>query len=381
MTMGNTKPATIYDVAARAGVSKSLVSLVLQRSPRVSEQRRAAVLAAIQELDYRPSTAAVSLAGTRSRTIGVVLDDFRNQWFVDLLTGLREALQDQGHRLVVADRFLNTGLDVSPVEGFLSMRVEGLVIAGEPDTDLAIPASTPVVVAGGRAALARADTVANDDLAGGRMAAAHLIELGHVRLGFVGGRSAASDARLEGWRAAIDAAGTGAGGSASNGVSRVADVTGVAGVAGVAGSAEAAGSSGASESSDVSGSSDVTGVAVVLAADVTEETGFAGTHRLLNEHPEVTAVFAANDVTALGAMSAIADRGLRVPEDISVIGYDDTPIAASRYVGLTSIDDRSIDIGRGAGARLLERIADPGLTPTEVLVEPRLVARRTTAPR
>lgn len=315
MTMGNTKPATIYDVAARAGVSKSLVSLVLQRSPRVSEQRRAAVLAAIQELDYRPSTAAVSLAGTRSRTIGVVLDDFRNQWFVDLLTGLRESLQDQGHRLVVADRFLNTGLDVSPVEGFLSMRVEGLVIAGEPDPDLVVPAGTPVVVAGGRAALPRADTVANDDLAGGRMAAGHLVELGHVRLGFVGGRSAASDARLEGWRAGIDVA------------------------AGVG--------------------DDVTGVAVVLAADVTEETGVSGTHRLLDEHPDVTAVFAANDVTALGAMSAIADRGLRVPEDVSVIGYDDTPIAASRYVGLTSIDDRSIDIGRGAGARLLERIADP----------------------
>lgn len=340
MTMGNTKPATIYDVAARAGVSKSLVSLVLQRSPRVSEQRRAAVLAAIQELDYRPSTAAVSLAGTRSRTIGVVLDDFRNQWFVDLLTGLRESLQDQGHRLVVADRFLNTGLDVSPVEGFLSMRVEGLVIAGEPDADLVVPTSTPVVVAGGRAALPRADTVANDDLAGGRMAAEHLIELGHVRLGFVGGQSAASDARLEGWRAGIDAAG-GAG----------------------------------------TGGSSVTGVAVVLPADVTEETGVTGTHRLLDEHPDVTAVFAANDVTALGAMSAIAERGLRVPEDISVIGYDDTPIAASRYVGLTSIDDRSIDIGRGAGARLLERIADPGLPTTEVLVEPRLVARRTTAQR
>ncbi|PZE61574.1 LacI family transcriptional regulator [Curtobacterium sp. MCPF17_047] len=335
--MGNTKPATIYDVAARAGVSKSLVSLVLQRSPRVSEQRRAAVLAAIQELDYRPSTAAVSLAGTRSRTIGVVLDDFRNQWFVDLLTGLRESLQDQGHRLVVADRFLNTGLDVSPVEGFLSMRVEGLVIAGEPDPDLVVPAGTPVVVAGGRAALPRADTVANDDLAGGRMAAGHLVELGHVRLGFVGGRSAASDARLEGWRAGIDVA------------------------AGVG--------------------DDVTGVAVVLAADVTEETGVSGTHRLLDEHPDVTAVFAANDVTALGAMSAIADRGLRVPEDVSVIGYDDTPIAASRYVGLTSIDDRSIDIGRGAGARLLERIADPTLPTTEVLVEPRLVARRTTARR
>lgn len=329
--MGAGKPATIYDVAARAGVSKSLVSLVLQRSPRVSQQRRDAVLKAIQELDYRPSTAAVSLAGTRSRTIGVVLDDFRNQWFVDLLTGLREALQDQGHRLVVADRFLNTGLDASPVEGFLSMRVEGIVIAGEPDTDLAIPASTPLVIAGGRVAIPRADTVANDDRAGGAMAAEHLLALGHTRLGFVGASSAASDERRTGFTAGVD------------------------------GRAEVA--------------------TIVLPGEPTEEAGSRALAQLLDAHPEVTAVFAANDVMALGALSELAERGLRVPEDVSVMGYDDTPLAATRYVGLTSIDDRSVEIGRGAGERLLARIADPTSAATEVLVEPRLVARRTTAAR
>ncbi|QSB24136.1 LacI family DNA-binding transcriptional regulator [Curtobacterium sp. 24E2] len=333
--MGDGKPATIYDVAARAGVSKSLVSLVLQRSPRVSDQRRAAVLTAIQELDYRPSTAAVSLAGTRSRTVGVVLDDFRNQWFVDLLTGLREALQDQGHRLVVADRFLNTGLDASPVEGFLSMRVEGIVIAGEPDTDLAIPASMPVVIAGGRVSIPRADTVANDDRAGGGMAAEHLLALGHTRLGFVGASSAASKERRAGFE-------------------------------GAAAGAPTAGASVA---------------VVVLPGEPTEEAGSRALGALLDEHPDVTAVFAANDVMALGALSELAERGLRVPEDVSVIGYDDTPVAATRYVSLTSIDDRSVEIGRGAGERLLARIADPGLAATESLVEPRLVARRTTAPR
>ncbi|ROP74775.1 LacI family DNA-binding transcriptional regulator [Curtobacterium sp. PhB115] len=331
--MGDGKPATIYDVAARAGVSKSLVSLVLQRSPRVSDQRRQAVLEAIQELDYRPSTAAVSLAGTRSRTIGVVLDDFRNQWFVDLLTGLREALQDQGHRLVVADRFLNTGLDASPVEGFLSMRVEGIVIAGEPTTDLAIPASMPLVIAGGRVSIPRADTVANDDRAGGGMAAEHLLALGHTRLGFVGAASAASKERRTGFEATVAAA---------------------------AGAHVAA---------------------AVLPGEPTEDAGSRALGALLDAHPDVTAVFAANDVMALGALSELAERGLRVPEDVSVIGYDDTPVAATRYVALTSIDDRSVEIGRGAGERLLARIADPGLAATEVLVEPRLVARRTTAPR
>ncbi|PYY65826.1 LacI family transcriptional regulator [Curtobacterium sp. MCPF17_003] len=329
--MGDGKPATIYDVAARAGVSKSLVSLVLQRSPRVSDQRRAAVLKAIQELDYRPSTAAVSLAGTRSRTIGVVLDDFRNQWFVDLLTGLRESLQDQGHRLVVADRFLNTGLDASPVEGFLSMRVEGIVIAGEPTTDLAIPASMPLVIAGGRVAIPRADTVANDDHAGGGVAARHLLDLGHTRLGFVGASSAASAERQTGFAQAAAA--------------RASVVT------------------------------------TVLPGEPTEEAGSRALGMLLDEHPDVTAVFAANDVMALGALSELAERGLRVPEDVSVIGYDDTPVAAMRYVGLTSIDDRSVEIGRGAGERLLARIADPRIAATELLVEPRLVARRTTAAR
>ncbi|MBF4614117.1 LacI family DNA-binding transcriptional regulator [Curtobacterium sp. VKM Ac-1376] len=329
--MGDGKPATIYDVAARAGVSKSLVSLVLQRSPRVSDQRRAAVLKAIQELDYRPSTAAVSLAGTRSRTIGVVLDDFRNQWFVDLLTGLRESLQDQGHRLVVADRFLNTGLDASPVEGFLSMRVEGIVIAGEPTTDLAVPASMPLVIAGGRVSIPRADTVANDDRAGGGMAADHLLALGHTRLGFAGASSAASAERQAGFEAAA--------------APRASVAT------------------------------------TVLPGEPTEEAGSRALGMLLDEHPDVTAVFAANDVMALGALSELAERGLRVPEDVSVIGYDDTPVAAMRYVGLTSIDDRSVDIGRGAGERLLARIADPALAATELLVEPRLVARRTTAAR
>ncbi|KTR04144.1 hypothetical protein NS330_16005 [Curtobacterium citreum] len=332
------KPATIYDVAARAGVSKSLVSLVLQRSPRVSDQRRQAVLTAIQELDYRPSTAAVSLAGTRSRTIGVVLDDFRNQWFVDLLTGLRESLQDQGHRLVVADRFLNTGLDASPVEGFLSMRVEGIVIAGEPDTDLAIPASMPVVVAGGRATLPRADTVANDDRAGGRMAAEHLLSLGHTRIGFVGASSAASAERLAGLQERV-------------------------------GTARA------------DGPPDAEVVTSVMRGEPTETAGAEAVGHLLDEHPDVTAVFAANDVMALGALSALADRGLRVPEDVSVMGYDDTPLAATAYVALTSIDDRSVEIGRGAGERLLARIADPTAPAQETLVEPRLVARRTTAPR
>jgi DNA-binding LacI/PurR family transcriptional regulator len=318
-------------------VSKSLVSLVLGNSPRVSDTRREAVLRAMEELDYRPSTAAVSLAGTRTRTIGVMLDDFRNQWFVDLLTGLRESLEGHGLRLVVADRFLNTGLDASPVEGFLSMRVEGIVVAGEPAGLPRIPRSTPVVVAGGRADAPGATTVANDDRTGGRLATEHLFALGHRHVGHLTTTdSRAGTERRAGFDEAVAAA-TALG---------------------------------------------VTGVTVALTGPMTEATGADAAARLLADHPEVTAIFAANDVMAIGALSALAERGLRVPEDVSLVGYDDTPMAAARFIDLTSVDDRSVEIGRAAGAALLARIADHDLEPTGSLVQPTLVVRgSTSAPR
>lgn len=299
----------------------------------------------MSELDYRPSTAAVSLAGTRTRTIGVMLDDFRNQWFVDLLTGLRESLEGQGLRLVVADRFLNTGLDTSPVEGFLSMRVEGIVVAGEPDGLPRIPRSTPVVVAGGRADAPGASSVANDDRTGGRLATEHLLALGHRHVGHL----STTDSRA--------------------GIERRAGFD----------DAMAAAAVRADQARPEASDAGLSGVTVALTGPMTEATGAAAAARLLSDHPEVTAVFAANDMMAIGALSVLAEHGLRVPEDISIVGYDDTPIAAARFIDLTSVDDRSVDIGRAAGAALLARIADHDLEPTDSLVQPRLVVRGSTA--
>ncbi len=186
---------------------------------------------------------------------------------------------------MVADRFLNTGLDASPVEGFLSMRVEGIVIAGEPDTDLAVPASMPLVVAGG-ASPSPCGHGRERRPHRGAIAAEHLLDLGHRRIGFVGARSAASDERRAGLEARVAAAAPGA-----------------------------------------------SVVSAVLPGEPTEEAGVRAVGALLDEHPDVTAVFAANDVMAIGALSGLAERGLRVPEDVSVIGYDDT---RSRRVGTSA---------------------------------------------
>jgi len=334
------RPPTIIDVAARAGVSKSLVSMVMRGDPGVSPGRRAAVLAAAAELGYRANRAAAILAGTRTGTVGVVVDDFRNPWYVPMLDGIRQVLAPRGLRLTLADGAANAHLGASPFDDLVSLRVDGVVLAAESPAGLVVPSGLPVVVAGERAVRpADTDVVASDEAAGGRLAVRHLVDLGHRRIAHL----------------------TGTGGSAT--ARRVAAV------------AETARS----------------GITAIVAGDggTDEDAGHQAARAVLTAHPDVTAFFAANDVMAMGAMAAVLEAGLRVPEDVSVIGHDETPLASSPLVRLTTVDPHNDEVGRRAASRLLERFdAAAGRTdadqaapaPTRSLVEPTLVLRRTTAP-
>ncbi|WP_439692437.1 LacI family DNA-binding transcriptional regulator [Curtobacterium sp. SP.BCo] len=326
------RPPTIIDVAARAGVSKSLVSMVMRDDPGVSDARRSAVLAAAAELGYRPNRAAAILAGTRTRTIGVVVDDFRNPWYVPMLDGVREALAPHGLRLTLADTRANAHLDSSPFDDLVSLRVDGVLLAAEGFPDLVVPADTPVVIAGERTEVPGGlDVVASDEAAGGRMAAEHLIGLGHRAIVHV----------------------TGSGGPAA--VRRAATVARMV----------------------------ESGITPVVVGDgpTSEQTGYHATQHALRDHPDLTAVFAANDVMAMGAIAAVRETGLRVPEDVSVIGNDETPLAASPLLRLTTVDPHNDEVGRLAAARLVERIGAPHRpAPTRTLVPPSLVVRSTTAP-
>lgn len=322
---------TIYDVAERAGVSKSLVSLVLRDSPKVSPARRAAVERAIAELGYRPSRLAASLAARRSRSIGVIIDDFENPWFVDLLAGMRRALADHGYHVSVADAALNAHLGLSALEGFVSLDVDGVVIASEQSLDGAI--RVPHVVAGNRTdPPAAADIVADDDTLGAAMAVEHLAGLGHRTIGHLAADSGPGALRREAFLDACRARG-------------------------------------------------LQGVLTAQAHPTSERAGRTAADQLLDHRPELTAVFAANDVMALGALSAARERGLRVPQDLSVIGYDDVPLAGSAYIDLSTVDNMSAEVGEAAAAALLDRIDGAGPSePVRRLIPPRLVARGTTGP-
>ncbi|MCW2131545.1 LacI family DNA-binding transcriptional regulator [Arthrobacter sp. VKM Ac-2550] len=335
MTTANSRKGqrpTIYDVAQRAGVSKSLVSLVLTGSPLVKPDKRVAVLAAIQELGYRPNRAASTLASRQTKSIGLVIDDYRNLWFVSLLNGMQSELESQGYRVAVADARADAGPGGGAVDRFLSMRVDGLVIAMEPLDSMLQATGTPTVVAGWRDRLPEgAEFIANDDEAGGRLAAEHLLELGHRRIGHLTGTGGAATHRRSGFSAACDSAGIGF---------------------------------------RMQGEGHGT----------TEEDGYQAALALLADYPGATAIFAANDTMAVGALAAIKGRGLSVPHDISVIGYDNSPLAQSRYLDLTSIDGKSEEIGVLTAQALLARIDDPSRKPQRTLVQPAAVIRGTTAP-
>ena len=306
---------TIRDVASAAGVSKSLVSLVLQGSANVSEPRRRAVLDAMEQLGYRPNRLAQRLSGPRSGTIGVMLNDIRNPWFVELLEGLTASLHAAGVSPVLADSYTDNRVGRSSVETLLEQRVDGLVVVGTTAESAAVGSaaqSIPVVLAGTREpVLPGVDVVVNDDDAGARQAAEHLLALGHRRIAHLQGPAAVGRIRRESFERTIREAGL--------------------------------------------------EPLVVAAGGMSEESAYAAATRLLTARDRPTAIFAYNDIACIGALSATDDLGLSVPEDVSLVGYDNTYLARIRHLSLTSVDNGNLAVGVEAGKFILQRLASPDL--------------------
>ncbi|MET8244309.1 LacI family DNA-binding transcriptional regulator [Streptomyces sp. NPDC005202] len=326
---------TIRDVAARAGVSKSLVSLVLRGSESVRPEKRAAVLAAVEELGYRPNAAARSLSERRTRTVGVLLNDMRNPWFVELLDGLNSRLYNSGLHMLLADGQLNRRLGEDLTRTFTELRVDGLVAVGTLQDPRALHTAAgrvPTVVAGTREpVLPGVDIVAGDDEHGARLATEHLIGLGHRHIAHIAGQGAVGRLRRRSFEATMREHG-------------------------------------------------LSGTAVVEQGDLTEEGGYRATVRLLSRPQRPTAVFAVNDMACVGALSAAEESGLDVPRDLSLVGYDNTYLSRLRHLWLTTVDNASHDVGRRAAQRLLDRIDDPDRPRAVDLTVPFLEVRGTTAP-
>jgi len=332
---------TIRDVAERAGVSKSLVSLVLRGSPNVSPDRRAAVDRAIAELGYRPNAAARTLREGRSRAIGVLLNDVRHPWFFDLLDGLISVLETERRHLVLSGGGrLNRRMDDSVLRGFLELEVDGFILAGTQANSPVIGeivGAVPTVTVGWRDIdLPRVDTIANDDLAGATLATRHLIELGHRKIAHISGRVSGTSnvvpkLRQQGYEDTMRAHG-------------------------------------------------LAEHIRVEPGDFTEDAGYRATVRLLSRGQPPTAIFAVDDLTCLGAQSAASEMNVDVPGRLSLVGYDNSYLARLRSIWLTSVDSAGFDAGQLAGRTLLARVADPARPAETHLLTPALQVRGSTAP-
>jgi DNA-binding LacI/PurR family transcriptional regulator len=305
----------------------------MRDSPRVSVESRRRVAAAATQLGYRPNLMARNLAARRTMTIGVLLNDLHNPWFAEVTDGIHDAAERHGYQLILASGRRSTRLESRALDTFLASRVDGIIVAGcrLPAARLDAVAQEIAMVSVGRAIpKSRFGSVTTDDAHGARLAVEHLHSLGHRRIAHIdGGRGAGSTPRRSGYLHTMREVG-------------------------------------------------LTEHIHVVGGDFTEEAGARGAERLLRGVPLPTAIFTANDLSAVGAIDIIERDGLVVPDDVAVVGFDNTSIAALNHIGLTTIDQPRREMGAAAAAMLIEAINDRGEL-GDVLMSPSLVVRRTTA--
>ena len=323
---------TMDDVARRAGVSRALVSLALRGSDKVSEHSRAAVLEAADELGYRPNLIARNLASKRTGTLGVIINDLHNPYFPAVTDGIKRAADEHGYRLLLNSSFLYGDGEAAAIDTFVDFRVDGLILIGartDEETLERAARALPTVVISRPIDSDLLDTVNNDDHLGATMATEHLIDLGHRDICHIdGGTSADARERRRGYE-------------------------------------------------DTMARHDIE--PWVESAAFTERSGVDAAERMFKSGRPCTAVFAGNDLSALGALDVIDRIGRRVPGDISLVGYDNTFVAALLHIGLTSIDQHGDRLGENAVVALTERIEGRVEVRHEVIA-PTLVIRETTGP-
>lgn len=331
--------ATIDDVSKRAGVSRSTVSRVVADNGYVSEEKRRAIQKAIAELGYRPNTLAQALRSNRSNMIGAVVVDVGTPYFANMVYGLQRATRKAGKALLVSSGYADRDQEARAIIELVDRSCDGIVLYLErplrPDVaEILRQARIPVVTIGRKDESVARGAVTLDNFGGARAAMNFLIEQGHRKIVHLSGQPDFGDtvARLEGIAAAL----------AEHGMS-MADITVVNGI-------------------------------------FHQDFGYSATMDLLDQGHDFTAIFAGDDDMAAGVLLALRHAGKSVPDDVSVIGFDDAFHARHLWPPLTTIRQPIDEIGETAADLLLRLLGEPGPGTLQNIIGTALVVRDSVGP-
>jgi len=329
--------ASIRDVAARAGVSVTTVSHTLNGTRFVSAAARAKVHEAAHALGYVPSEVARGLKHNTTRTLGMLVPNNSNPYFAEIIRGVEHHCYGAGYSLLLCNSNDDAHQQADHLRVLAERRVDGIVLVASGTDDAIVDVCKdlrlPLVLVDREIDSIAVDLIEVDHAAGGDLATAHLLAMGHARVACIVGPAdlRPSQQREAGWRRAL----------ARAGVTPRADE--------------------------------------IVRGDFSPESGAAAMRRLLKASHRPTAVFVCNDMMAIGALHAAHEAGIAVPRELSVVGFDDIELAAYTSPPLTTVAQPKEAIGTGAAGLLLERLRDGRTEPRRAILQPALHLRASTA--
>lgn len=322
---------TMVDVARRAGVSRALVSIVIRQVPGASEETRRRVTAAAAEIGYQPDVRAQSLAGQHSRVIGMMCGLSAGTFYLDLVDGTFAAAEAHGHNVIMAP-LTRTRNETEAARALQGFRFDALIMLNPPTRAPVFAGKIPVAVVGWHVDHPAVDIVRHDDDQGISAAVDHLVALGHQDIAHIdGGNQPISDARRSAYLDAMRRHG-------------------------------------------------LTSSVRVLTGGQTQAAGVAGALVLSEDPQPPTAVVAYNDDVAVAAIGVFTQRGLVVPDAVSVVGYDDADVAGLTPVPLTTVAQRPHELARLAVERMVARVDQQRIAEREIVLDIEFIERGSTAP-
>ncbi|MEI7670747.1 MAG: LacI family DNA-binding transcriptional regulator [Deltaproteobacteria bacterium] len=332
------KKPTIKDIAKRAGVSATTVSMALNHHPRISRKTRDRILVIAEELHYYPNYVARSLVSRQSKTLGLVITNIMNPFYTELAKGIEDKAMELGYNVILCSTSYDPRLQKHFIDLLRSKGVDGIVFSSveinDPDIKPLLDDNFPFVLVNRRTHIPEFEKMIDytvlDNYLGGYMAMQHLIKLGHRRVAIIAGSFTASTAmeRTEGAKKAM----------IEGGLTIEPDL--------------------------------------IVESHFSQEKAYEATRNLLARESPPTAIFAQNDYMALSVREAVFDIGMRIPEDIALVGFDNIAACALRGVELTTIRQKKYEMGAMAIEILCKRIKDSAAPVSQIVLKPEIMVRK-----